>query len=863
MRDSRTRWAGSAVLAGALALVLVAVPGAGTAGAEQHGPVRGACPAEVPAGRFVDVTPGSVHAGAIDCAAWWGIARGVGDDRYAPGGDVLRAQMASFVARLVRGSGGALPASPADAFTDDGGSVHHYATNRLAAVGVLEGLGDGTYRPRAPVTRGQMASILVRSLEARIGQALPAAPRDHFADDAGSVHEQAINKAAEAGLALGVTPGRFHPTETVTRGQGASFLARGLALLVDRGLVRDSPGTLRAASALRSFTACEDLLGHLKEEALAIVGPYGLDQHNLGVFPQRPFVDDGGGFPEPAPVGTPDSEAPAAPEPGVDFSDTNVQEEGVDEADLVKTDGRQLLTVADGRLHRTDVTGAGPIAAGSLPVPGHASELLLAGDRALVLSRDYRQRGGDHYEETGVLSLVDVAEGQPMQVVETLELDGFALSARMVEGVARVVVNSAPALPFAFPDFTQPDAEAVAARENRVRVEASTAEDWLPGYTRADASGTVVEQGTLLDCAQVDRPPEFSGLNLLSVVTVDLAESFAPDTSMGLLATGQTVYASPTGLYVATTRWDAVTGTDWWDTGTTTEIHAFDIADTRSTSYLASGKVEGFTLNQFALSEHDGVLRVATTSERAGQTAESESQVIVLAAQGTTLEEVGRVGGLGQGERIQAVRFIGDIGYVVTFRQIDPLYTIDLSDPTAPAVLGELKILGYSAYLHPVGEGLLLGVGVDADEAGTRLGTQVSLFDVSDPADPRRLHQATVAGGFSEVEFDHRAFLWWGPTGRAVVPLSIHASGAEPGPEDGFVGVVGFDVDADAGITEAGRVTHDADHTAGDPFWSVPAIRRSLVVGDTLYTVSFAGVQASDLSTLTDRGWVPFEPPGP
>lgn len=845
MRHGRERGIGAVVLAWTLVVGLLAGADGEVAAARAPEPIADACPAEVDERAFSDVDPAGVHAQAVDCAAWWGITKGVGNDRYVPGGQVRRGQMASFVARLVRESGGPLPASPDDAFSDDDGSVHHYATNRLAAVGVVQGREDGTYRPRSPVSRGQMATFLVEAVQQRTGQPLTAT-RDHFSDDDGSVHEEAVNKAADAGLAVGVAPARFAPNAGVTRAQTASFLVRGLELLAEGGHVADSPGTVRRASALRTFDACEELLGHLKEEALQLVGPYGFARHHFAV-PVDGGAEDG------------DEAALAPAEPGVDFSETNVQEKGVDEADVVKTDGRQLLAIAGSRLHRLSVTGETPTAAGSLDVGGHGSELLLAGDRALVLNGVFRARTDGMYEdETAVLRLVDVAEGAEMRETSTLHIDGFPVSARMVDGVARVVVRSSPRLPFTFPDHQQADGEAVAARRNREIVEDSTLGDWLPGYTRSNEAGETRDEGALLDCDQVARPPEFSGLDLLSVLTVDVSGDFSPDAAAGVLAAGQTVYASPTGLYVATTRWDVLTALSPVD-GATTELHAFDISDPRASSYTASGKVDGVVLNQFALSEHAGVLRVATTSQPARGAESSVSQVIVLQARGSTLEEIGRVGGLGRGERIQAVRFIGEVGYVVTFRQVDPLYTIDLSDPTAPAVRGELKILGYSAYLHPVGDGLLLGVGVDADEDGQRLGTQVSLFDVTDAAEPRRLHQAGVAGGSSEVEFDHRAFLWWEPTGRAVLPLRVFAFDEETGREEGFIGVAGFDVDVDAGIREAGRVAHEEGRVDGDDsVWSTPSIRRSVVVGDLLYTVSERGVKASDLHSLADHAWLPF-----
>jgi uncharacterized secreted protein with C-terminal beta-propeller domain len=227
--------------------------------------------------------------------------------------------------------------------------------------------------------------------------------------------------------------------------------------------------------------------------------------------------------------------------------------------------------------------------------------------------------------------------------------------------------------------------------------------------------------------------------------------------------------------------------------------------------------------------------------------------VTVLKQNGNVLAQAGRVGELGKGERIYAVRFIGDVGYVVTFRQVDPLYTVGLSDPEHPTLLGSLDLLGYSAYLHPVGDGLLLGVGQAANEQGRTEGTQVSLFDVSDPKQPSRLSNKVIAGGSSsDVEFDPHAFLWWDPAKLAVLPLSIYNYDPN-GKGDTFTGAIGFHVTKPDGVTEAGRASHPKDQYG----YAAP-ISRSLVVGDRLFTVSPAGVMASDLATFADRGFAAF-----
>ena len=197
------------------------------------------------------------------------------------------------------------------------------------------------------------------------------------------------------------------------------------------------------------------------------------------------------------------------------------------------------------------------------------------------------------------------------------------------------------------------------------------------------------------------------------------------------------------------------------------------------------------------------------------------------------------------------MRFIGDVGYVVTFRQTDPLYTLDLADPANPRVLGELKIPGYSAYLHPVGDDLLLGVGQEATDDGRIQGLQLSLFDVSDLARPVRLQKAQLGERWSSsaAEWDHHAFLWWPATKLAVLPIDSQS----------FRGAAGFRVERAQGIAEVGRISH-----AGTGASWTPPVSRAVVVGDRLFTISDLGVKASGLQSFADRGWAAFpQPPQP
>jgi uncharacterized secreted protein with C-terminal beta-propeller domain len=436
-----------------------------------------------------------------------------------------------------------------------------------------------------------------------------------------------------------------------------------------------------------------------------------------------------------------------------------------------------------------------------------------------------------------------------MRVVRTLEVDGGFVDARMTRGTVRIVIGSRPrALEQLPPAGPSPD-----DRARRETLRQAGVARWVPSYvTRNRRTGRVAKR-RLVPCRAVRRAPDFSGLDLLTVLTIDLDKGAVPIDSDALMTDAETVYASARSLYVATEQWLDPARPEQLAANSVTTIHKFDITEPDRTYYRASGEIEGYLLNQFSLSEHKGFLRAASTTRPAWQgdrpSQQSESFVTVLDERAGKLVAAGRVGGLGRGERIYSVRFIDDVGYVVTFRQVDPLYTVDLSSPEQPRVVGELKILGYSAYLHPAGKDLLIGVGQDATEQGLMQGTQIALFDVSDLARPRRLHYRAVGprGTSSEAEWDHHAFLYWPPAKLAVMPVSFYGAW-----KPGFDGAVGFRIGRD-GIGEAGRIVHGDPHVAG------ASVRRALVARGKLFTVSASGIAVSRLDTLAKLAWVPFE----
>ena len=613
-----------------------------------------------------------------------------------------------------------------------------------------------------------------------------------------------------------------------------------------------SPSVAHPAG-LAPFRSCGDLLGYVKSQAVPLVGPWGFGGS---------FLAPGGAKPPiavPA-AGSAKTDAGTGPTEGVDYSGTNVQEQGVDEPDSVKTNGTTLFAAAGNRLNAVDVTGSHPKLLDSLKLDnGWSHELLLVGDHLLVLSR-----GGywltplparaalalPFYPATSSISEVDISNPKALRVVNTLTLDGGYVDARLVGSSARIVISSQvpTKLPFEPPTDSTEAALATARDHNRTVVQSSALGSWLPTYRTKRAGHAAVAARPLVQCRNVERPRKFSGLGMLTVLTVDLAKGLAPVNSVGVMTDARIVYASQSNLYLATERWAErplpATPNKPQQQNVSTAIHRFDISDPDRTRYRGSGQVSGYLLNQWSLSENAGILRVVSTDAPAwfssGDTTASSLTTLRLDPGG--LDQVGRVGNLGKGDRVYAVRFVGPTAYVVTFKQVDPLYTVDVSDPARPQVLGELELPGYSAYLHPIGSDLLLGIGQEIGTHNEPTGTQLSLFDVSDLRHPARLAHASLGQGWSAAEADHHAFLFWPRTGLVVVPFSQRA--------------VGYRVDRAHGVQLVGRISQPGSANGA-------AIMRSAVVGDSVFTVSDAGVAANSLATLAPEGWAAFPAPEP
>ncbi len=567
-----------------------------------------------------------------------------------------------------------------------------------------------------------------------------------------------------------------------------------------------------------------------------------------------------------------DFPASGGPRDGGEVSDTgtNVQVRGVDESDIIKTDGAYLYILRPQSLLVAEITSEGPpveIARIEFASFSFRQELLIGSDRAVVVRQLAYAQTTLTVEQDDVpqprwpvtynrpqaeILEVGLADKSAPQLLRELDLHGRFLSARMVGDDLRIAFQHSSPIPWidewAFDTWTRADD---ARRYNEALKENFKLGQWFPLYGLQDHETNEFTDGYAIDCERAyapdDRLPGRFGAQLPStafMLSFDLTEGIGDWGGVAVLGMAErpTVYASRDSLYLAAPH-------DYWQD---TAIHRFDISDPLEPTYFGGAIVEGQLLSQWSLSEHDGYLRVASTNWNRWPTV---SSVTVLQAvedesedQGNNptgrLEEVGRVSDLGRTESIFAVRFAGDVGYIVTFRQVDPLYVLDLSDPTNPMEVGELKIPGFSRYLHPLGGGLLLGVGRDADpDTGWALGLQATLFDVSDPANPTQISVLPLGeDAFSPVEHDHRAFRY--QDGIAWIPVGPKDDWLRQQHDGAFLGVR---------VSAEGLSLESALRVHGEA-------RRAFPVAQQVHLLSDEELRTYTADTHTDLGALSFAP---
>jgi len=686
--------------------------------------------------------------------------------------------------------------------------------------------------------------------------------------------------------------------------------ARALSLLITLGLGAcasdtTAPPLAPAEAGLHRVESCDDLLVQLRADAEAKV--YAEADRMLADYD---MYRDGNYYGWPTPAfdfadgGVPTPRADAPPESGPEhFTETNTQVAGVDEPDFVKTDGGRIFLIHGQSVHALrSWPAADTEETGSATVEGSPLSMFLRDDTLVVFSSvqfaepDAGQgpiatlpfpadSWGPYYpmyfREFTKVSLFDVSGDAPVLSGERY-VEGSYRAARRHDAVVRLVLRSdtwQPQWGGVRPSYwndrgelvsEQTFARQVAAwrRDRLAEIAEQDLDGWLPEEWVREGGDLVAVAPRCTDFYSAAPGQTDYGMTQVLGLTLDASDT-GLSRSAFVLGDASIVYANHEALIIAQADWQW-NGWSPWGGAVSTRLHRFDLSGT-STSYAASGRVTGQLLNQFSLDERDGVVRAAVTEDRwldaqgnviepnedqpwgAGNlvSASPVSRVVTLGDVAGKLSELGRSHDLAPGERIFSTRYVGDTAYVVTFRQTDPLFVVDLSDPTDVVVRGEVEIPGFSTYMHPLDAGHLLTIGRDIDPV-TQLdnGMALQIFDVSDPAAPVRTHVHTVPGAYSQAQYDHLAFNFDARLGLLAIPVDTYDTTFDSELQLFSVSVAG-------GIAPAGAISHAGFYSgcvdgAGDYFCSYsPTVRRGLFIEDFVYTISLGGVTVHALTDLS------------
>lgn len=658
-----------------------------------------------------------------------------------------------------------------------------------------------------------------------------------------------------------------------------------VALLCACGKQRaERPMDIQSHVALQKAATCDDLARTVQDTAVRQMRSQ-LDLAKDGSFYGVALPAAGG--------------APAAGGVPASYTTTNTQVSGVDEADFVKNDGTRIFVLSGRKLFAAASWPPQDLAlAGSLEIEGWPGSMFLDGDRVVIFSSVWAAPAGSWApvpisacavdgggcfwgSATTKITVVDVSDLASPSVKSELYVPGYAVGSRRIGTSVRLVLSDSVRWPLAirwWPDY-DPNvwqdkdrfAAAIDALENanEAIIRGTPIGAWFPPAQRKIQGGALVDVAYQCSDFYLANAPE--RLGLVTIATLDLARLDAGISRASIVGEAGVIYATQDRLYLAAPHW-------WWWTlagqRDFTYLHEFDIGDPAHAGYVASSGIEGHPGDSFAMDEKDGFLRIATSTlsfeenpaqPRSFRTV-AGSRLTILKAD--TLQRVGEIPSLVDEERLTAMRFLGDAGFAVTFRNVDPLVTLDLSDPANPRKVAELTLPGFSTYLQAIDATHLLAIGQELplDGAGhpdwSRRAVQLSIFDVGDLAHPRRTAQHLVgtASAYSEALWDHHAFNWYRPDAKRPGLLAIPFSDWAPQGWIGFTSDIRlFSVDPAGSIADAGALgmndVYVRQGNANWTWWYRPWVRRSVMAtsdaGESfVYAVSDAGIRAAALDKL-------------
>ncbi len=823
------------------------------------------------------------------------------------------------------------------------------AITYLKDAAVIEGYPDGTYQPASSINRAEFTKILVGAIadseEITGSNCFPDVNEQWFAPY--------ICTAQNRGFIDGYPDGSFKPGEKINFSEAAKIIAnvfnlpegetdqdpaiwfreyieamenvKAVPLSVeyfDEFVTRDEMAEMiwrlkadiddktsrtfaeLGGSGLVTVNSCNELADRV-ENSLSFNYERG---GGIEVIMQDAMeMDIAEPTSAPAMKSTSGADSSAESAPTDDYSTTNIQVEGVDEADVIKNDGKYIYLIKGSTIRIIDAYPADQMEElvsfelGAENESFEPTEMYIDGDQLTVIGSKYTYNAAKRvsyapsWHRTQVF-IVDIADRSKPKVDRSVEFEGNYQTSRKIDDNLYLVMNL-------YADFYPYFGEL----ENNPDVSFA---DVLP--VMKDSSQA--EEMPIVSCNGVRIMPKHRTSSLIITAAIPLADTEAQIDRDVIMGSSEKIYASRQNLYVALTDWK---GGFMYRDNSSTKLYRFALGD-NSIEYQAEGEVPGTVLNQFSMDEFRNYFRIATTvlDYNLQDGVEGGNNVYIL---DQDLDQVGALEGLAPGEKIYSARFMGDRGYLVTFKRIDPLFVLDLSNAQSPKMLGELKIPGFSDYLHPYDENHLIGFGkdVDPEEVDPNAdfvyydavrGFKMGLFDVTDPTSPQEKFVEVIGDNGTESELlrNHKALLFDREKGLLAFPITVNESPSElqcrdytystcpegctklcapsvctyedgvkicttdcdgpdsciepsfEQPELAFSGAYVYDIDLESGFTLKGTVSHfsEADMTEmQEQGWISDyerVIERALYIGENLYTISKDMVKANDLDTIEE-----------
>lgn len=545
-----------------------------------------------------------------------------------------------------------------------------------------------------------------------------------------------------------------------------------------------------------------------------------------------------------------------------DYSTTNIQVENVDEADIIKTDGDYIYSISEDEIVITDVTNPTEIKIASTIQTGNGipEDLILQGNKLVAILTNSTTSSFSYYSKTNtIVRIYNIENREQPKLEKFYELYEPYYTSRCIDGKLYVISSGK-------------------LREENEKIVREYREDGLEKEINLKNIKRFndIETNSQTLISMIDLNNISSNVNVNSYL-MDISNAYVSENSIYLLNeeyssnSEEVPISSLFGLKGVYGFFESIE--EKWATGyeSHTAIYKFNILDNGEIEYSCKNEVKGRTINQYSVDEYNGTLRVALYDN-------DGSRVVIL---DNNLKEIGKTYDLAKGETMYSSRFMGDKAYLVTYRTVDPLYVIDLSNPSSPKVLGELKIPGYSTYLHPYDENHIIGIGMETKETIRRnssgkvisttasiVGMKMALFDVTDVTNPIQMSSVVIGDSrtTSAILTNPKALLFSKERELIAIPVNNYAEDFEVSNSAETYssaviayknkmdyiseGYLVYNINLENGIELKGSVVHENDITTTPYYRSTSKLLRGLYIDDNLYTVSENKVKVNNLETL-------------